>query len=167
MYDTRGEFVGPSTFVGLNADARQISFTTPPILSERFASTSSYQFYSILPSLSELVTYIQQKLCQSDAECQNRATSILSADYLDIDYDSISHALTVSAYWSKSPRGDGWTTEIKKGELGMEKIEVGLLSSEPATEPEELSVGGLLAVIGEDDHPSMSFVLFWRDKLLM
>ncbi|KAJ9256998.1 hypothetical protein DTO195F2_5677 [Paecilomyces variotii] len=132
----------------------EISFTTPPLISQRFASVASYQFYSLLPSISELVTYIQQKLCpSSDAECQNHASSLLSADYLDIDYDRISHALTVSAYWAKSPEGKGWITDVGKGELGMEKIEVGLLSSQPATEPEELSVAGLLAVIGEDDHP--------------
>lgn len=103
-----------------------------------------------------MVTYIQQKACPaSDAECQNRAASILSADYVDIDYDSISHALTISGYWSKSPQGDGWTEEIKKRELGADKVEVGLLSSEPATEPEELKVGGFLAVVGENDSLSM------------
>ncbi|KAL2010408.1 hypothetical protein VTN00DRAFT_6215 [Thermoascus crustaceus] len=137
----------------LKCTSPETSFTVPAILSERFASTSSSQFHSLLPSLSNLVTYIQQKACRaSDAECQNRAVSILSADYVDIDYDSISHALTISGYWSKSPQGDGWTEEIKKRELGADKVEVGLLSSEPATEPEELKVGGFLAVVRENDN---------------
>lgn len=128
---------------------------------------ASYQFYSVLPSISELVTYIQQTLCpSSDVECRNTASSLLSADYVDIDYDRISHALSVSAYWAKSPEGKGWTTEVKKGELGSEKIEVGLLSSQPATEPEELSVGGLLAVVGEDDRPRMSVSDFDEGKPL-
>ncbi|KAL1885267.1 protease B nonderepressible form [Paecilomyces lecythidis] len=139
----------------------EISFTTPPLISQRFASVASYQFYSVLPSISELVTYIQQTLCpSSDVECRNTAASLLSADYVDIDYDRISHALSVSAYWAKSPEGKGWTTEVKKSELGSEKIEVGLLSSQPATEPEELSVGGLLAVVGEDDRPQATMFSF-------
>lgn len=167
MYAARGKLISATASLSRLLTLGKISFTTPPLISQRFASVASYQFYSLLPSISELVTYIQRKLCpSSDAECQNHASSLLSADYLDIDYDRISHALTVSAYWAKSPEGNGWIADVRKGELGMEKIEVGLLSSQPATEPEELSVAGLLAVIGEDDHPRMFRVILAEDGLL-
>ena len=34
------------------------------------------------------------------------------------------------------------------------KVEVGVLAIEKATQPEELSLGGFLAVLGEDTKPS-------------
>lgn len=132
---------------------RQISFTTSPILSQRFASTSALQFHSLLPSLADLVTYIQQVICNpNDTDCQSHASSLLSADSVDIDYDSISHSLTFSGFWSKPPEGqDGWTEDIRKHNKGTnEKVEVGLLAAQKAVEPEELSMGGFLTVIGED-----------------
>ncbi|KKA18750.1 hypothetical protein T310_7299 [Rasamsonia emersonii CBS 393.64] len=135
------------------AEYLPISFTTSPILSQRFASTSALQFHSLLPSLADLVTYIQQVICNpNDTDCQSHASSLLSADSVDIDYDSISHSLTFSGFWSKPPEGqDGWTEDIRKHNKGTnEKVEVGLLAAQKAVEPEELSMGGFLTVIGED-----------------
>ncbi|KAL2801623.1 PIG-X [Aspergillus granulosus] len=137
---------------GLECENPEKSFITPPILSTRFASTAAYQFYELLPSLENLVTYIQQKHCERDnEECYRRAELILSADSIDINYDSISHSLTMSGYWSKAPGGaDGWTEVIQKHEAGKGQVEVGLLGAEAANEPEEIKMGGLLAVVGED-----------------
>ncbi|OXV09812.1 hypothetical protein Egran_02425 [Elaphomyces granulatus] len=131
--------------------APEISFTIIPVLSQRFASNSSLQFYSLLPSLNGLVTYIQQKICRANTACLEHAASILSADSVDIDYDSISHSLIISGYFSKSPGNRGWTEKIRQREFGWDKVEVGLLELERATNPEELSMGGLLTVVGEDD----------------
>jgi hypothetical protein len=102
------------------------------------------------------VTYIQQKFCGTDDKCHQRAASILSADSVDINYDSISHALTMSGFWSQAPGGQGWTETIGKHEGGTDKVEVGLLGAEHANEPEEIKVGGLLAVVGQDEELSMS-----------
>ncbi|KAL4737516.1 protein pbn1 [Aspergillus similis] len=137
---------------GLRCESPEKSFITPPILSKRFASTAAYQFYELLPSLENLVTYIQQKFCGTDDKCHQRAVSILSADSIDINYDSISHTLTMSGYWSQAPRGQGWTETIEKHEGGTDKVEVGLLGAEQASEPEEIKVGGLLAVVGQDEE---------------
>lgn len=142
----------------------QISFTTPPILSQRFASTSALQFHSLLPSLADSVTYIQHVIChRDDTDCQSHASSLLSADSVDIDYDSISHSLTFSAFWSKPPEGkDGWTEDIRKHNKGTnEKVEVGLLAAQKAVEPEELSMGGFLTVIGEDKKLSKGSCFFF------
>lgn len=132
----------------------KISFTTSPILSDRFASTPTYQFYLSLPSLENLVAFIQNDICgKLDEGCRTQPSSIRTADSLDIDYDSISHALTITGYWSKPPNG-GWTEEIPKHPDGTGRVEVGLLSTDKATEFEELKVGGLLAVVGEDERMS-------------
>jgi hypothetical protein len=81
---------------------------------------------------------------------------ISSADSIDVNYDSISHSLTMSGYWSKAPGGaDGWTEVIQKYQGAKGQVEVGLLGAEPANEPEEIKMGGLLAVVGEDTELSM------------
>jgi hypothetical protein len=72
---------------------------------------------------------------------------------VDVNYDSISHALTVSGYWSKSP-GQGWTEQIRKHAADTHQVEVGLLGVESAIEPEELKMGGLLGVVGQDEKLS-------------
>ncbi|KAL4909406.1 protein pbn1 [Aspergillus multicolor] len=138
---------------GLRCESPETSFITPPILSTRFASTAAYQFHELLPSLENLVTYIQHKFCPTkDEKCPQRAASILSADAVDINYDSISHALTLSGYWSEAPGGQGWTEIIAKHDGGTDKVEIGLLGAEQASEPEEIKMGGLLAVVGEDEE---------------
>lgn len=107
--------------------------------------------------MQNLVTFIQHKFCdRSDENCFRHAESILSADSVDVNYDSISHALTVSGYWSKSP-GQGWTEQIKKHPAGTHQVEVGLLGVESAIEPEELKMGGLLGVVGQDEKLSTWF----------
>ncbi|PKX96879.1 uncharacterized protein P174DRAFT_438695 [Aspergillus novofumigatus IBT 16806] len=135
----------------LECDSLRSSFIQPPILSERFATTAAFQYYSRLPSLQNLVAFIQHKFCdRSDEKCFRHAESILSADSVDLNYDSISHALTVSAYWSKSP-SQGWTEQVKKHTADTHQVEVGLLGVESAIEPEELKMGGLLGVVGQDE----------------
>ena len=104
--------------------------------------------------MNDLATYVQQSLCGSNTKCQNLASSILSADSVDIDYDNRSHSFTVSAFWSRADKTEGWTEDIRKGDLASEKVEVGLLATEKATEPGDVSLGGFLAVVGEDKNLS-------------
>lgn len=73
---------------------------------------------------------------------------------MDIDYDSISHALTVSGLWTSSPKG-GWTEKLDKPASAADQLEIGILGAEPGLEPEEIKMGGLLAVVGEDKKLSM------------
>ncbi|KAL4966775.1 uncharacterized protein BDV14DRAFT_207843 [Aspergillus stella-maris] len=157
---------------GLNCESAEKSFITPPILSTRFASTAAYQYHSLLPTLTNLATYIEQKICTGTSataadkgECHSRAKLLLSADSLDINYDSISHAVTVSAFWAEAPgvgygegegqgqgQGRGWTEIIKKNRGGAEQVEVGLLGAEQANDVEEIKMGGLLGVVGRDEE---------------
>jgi len=125
------------------------SFISLSVLLERFASSSAYQYHELLPSLNDLVTYLQQKLCANDGPCKARSDTLRSADYLDVDYNTISQSLTVGASWHTSPNSGTWDHRIdNRG--GSVKVEVGVLANEEATQPEELSLGGYLAVLGED-----------------
>ncbi|CRG88608.1 Protein pbn1 [Talaromyces islandicus] len=132
----------------------QESFTQPPILSSRFSSAASLQLHSALPSISQFAENFQRYACKStDTECADRISALESADSVDIDYDAISHALTISAFWSQPlPGNKGWTEVITKSSNAVsEKVEVGLLASERAVDKEDLSLGGFLAVVGETD----------------
>lgn len=60
----------------------------------------------------------------------------------------------MSGYWSKSPDENGWTEDIRRDGTGFEKVEVGLLALEKANDPQELSVGGFLGVVGETEKLS-------------
>lgn len=134
----------------------QETFTPLPTFSERFTSSAALQYYQLLPSLDELIAYIQQKICSaSDSACQAKALSLIAASYLDLDYDSISHALVVTIFRHEPPPLGTWNeTFIKLG--ASSKVEVGVLTNKQAIEPDELSLGGFLTVIGKDKRPSIS-----------
>lgn len=136
----------------------QDSFITPSLLSTRFAASASLQYYTQLPSLQSLVAFIRRTACHQlqvgGTECHDRADSLLTADRVDVDYDSISHALTISGVWASPPSG-GWTEDIAKPSSKTDQVEFGLLGAEQGIEPEEIKMGGLLAVVGEDKKMSM------------
>ena len=81
------------------------------------------------------------------------ADSLSSADSVDIDFDTISQALSISTFHAKSIDQFGWTDRFSNFD-GAVKVEVGVLATEKSTEPEELSLGGFLTIVGEDDKPS-------------
>ena len=146
------------------------TFITPPVLSARFARTANFQYYSELPNVKSLVLYLQRQLCNySDLSCLHSASLLNIADSIDIDYDSISHALTFTAFWSKQPditydpisdstAVDRWMIDIRS--RGTERVELGILSSEAAQDPSELSLSGFLTVLGQDDRPKATLFSF-------
>ncbi|KAJ5908413.1 hypothetical protein N7495_001095 [Penicillium taxi] len=138
----------------VNCSKPEDSFITPPALSTRFAASASLQYWSRLPSLQALVSFIQNTACRQlktgSAECHENSNSLLSADAVDIDYNSISSTVTVTGLWASPPSG-GWTEDIQKPVSSADKIEFGLLTAEKdAAAPEDVKMGGLLAVVGSD-----------------
>jgi hypothetical protein len=133
----------------------QDAFTPLPV--ERFSHSAALQYYQSLDGIDALVTYIQQKLCTSrESYCLDRVEALRSASSIDIDFDAISHALTLNALWA--PRT--WTDLTLTNKGVNDRVEVGILSSEKAIDPEELSMGGFLTVIGEDSKPSATLFSF-------
>ena len=124
--------------------------------SERFKSSAAYQYYQLTPSLDDLKTYIQQKICPQYGEsCLRRTEGLSQVDYIDFDFDAISQALIVTTSRDGAPEPfRGWSESIHSHGGGA-KVEVGVLSSEQPIEPEELSLSGYLTVLGEDEKPSM------------
>ncbi|KAF2181677.1 PIG-X-domain-containing protein [Zopfia rhizophila CBS 207.26] len=138
---------------GLGCEGPEETFIKLPILSGRFSMSSSSQYYAHVPSLPNLVIYIQQKVCPaSSTSCQKGASSLLSASYLDIDYDTISHALILNAYWAREPTSGTWTETISpRGK--EETIEIGVLNNEKNPDPEDVAFSGFLTVLGQDTSP--------------
>lgn len=146
------------------------TFISPPLVSERFAQTASLQYYSLAPSLKHLVAYIYRTSCaQNDIVCLHAVSMINIADAVDADYDSISHTLTITIFWSKPPAVfydpigefttlDAWNLDVQA--KGDDRVEVGILSPGKATEPSDLQLSGFLTVIGEDDHPKPTLFSF-------
>ena len=110
---------------------------------------------------------MHQKICpEKDESCRLRAASIKSADYLDIDYDAISQSLVLSAFWHSPPLAEAWDERIDNSQASI-KVEVGVLANEKPTEPEELSLAGFLAVVGEDRKPSMYSIRYCNSRLIL
>ncbi|KAF2004404.1 PIG-X-domain-containing protein [Amniculicola lignicola CBS 123094] len=131
------------------------AFTQLPILSERFSMSATSQYYAYLPSLSYLVESIRNNICVSlpgKASCPLLAARLLSATYVDMDYDAISHALVINAFWNKPISAGGWNEHIEL--IGKDDaIEIGVLNHEPNPDPEDIAFSGFLTVLGEDTAP--------------
>ncbi|RAH65014.1 uncharacterized protein BO66DRAFT_443420 [Aspergillus aculeatinus CBS 121060] len=127
----------------------------------RSSASSEYQFYSPLASLEGLVGFVREKVCTvagkegagAEAErCRRQARELLAADSVDLAYDAESRNLVVSAFWADAPGGEGWTEDLHAPAAGSKgKMEVGLLGAERTADPEEIKMGGLLGVVGEDE----------------
>ncbi|KAL3419395.1 hypothetical protein PVAG01_09617 [Phlyctema vagabunda] len=141
-------------FGDLDCQSPEESFTTLP--NERFSLSAATQYYQPVETLIDLVEYTKHKLClASDQECIARVSALLGANTVDIDFDTISHALTLNAFWE--PRA--WEVDLSN-KNPKDRLEVGVLSVESPKEPEELSLGGFLTVVGEDKKPSPTLFSF-------
>ncbi|KAK4983034.1 protease B nonderepressible form [Elasticomyces elasticus] len=122
--------------------------------------SAAYQYYHLLPSLEDLVSYIQQKCCSpDDPHCHLRAASLLSAVSLDIDFDAISHTVTLTAFWDHVDYGARGSETVSRLDP-TDSVEVGVLGNEKPTEPEELTLSGFLTVLGEDKKPNPTLFSF-------
>ncbi|KAI7652719.1 PIG-X-domain-containing protein, partial [Hortaea werneckii] len=138
------------------------SFSSPPILSERFSSAAQYQYFYPLPRLIQFQTTLAKLVCETGglkSSCVSEAAALSYASYLDIDFDVISHAVTLSGFWREGLSAEMAKSVPSKGSPN-DSLEVGVLVAEKSDEPEELKLGGYLTVIGEDDEPNPTLFSF-------
>ncbi|PNS15861.1 hypothetical protein CAC42_4313 [Sphaceloma murrayae] len=140
----------------LKCDQAANAFSKTQVLSERFASSAAYQYYQQVPHLRDLRTWLSDKICQnSDGGCAAEVKTLAAASLLDFDYDAISQAVVVSATWPAEYREDvvrQWSKD--------DRVEIGVLNKEASKEGEEISLGGFLTVLGDDDHPKPTLFSF-------
>jgi len=87
--------------------------------------------------------------------CPPNAFDLSDLSYLDLDYDTLTHALTLTGL-SPSVGENG----ISASRSAPDRVEVGILNGETPDEPEELKLGGFLTIIGEDESPSATLFSF-------
>ncbi|KAG9817105.1 PIG-X-domain-containing protein, partial [Aureobasidium melanogenum] len=120
--------------------------------------SAKYQYYKPLARLTRLIGYLSSIVCEpSDTACYDQIMSLAQASSLDVDYDTISHALRVTAYWDWAVAADGsqgvWDETLRL-QPSSDALEVGTLNVEKPTEEGEIALSGLLTVVGEDTKPS-------------
>lgn len=115
------------------------------MLSERFTMSTASQYYSPYSEEDWRTSKVAKWFSQLTGEES-------TPSYVDIDYDAISQAVICTALWSSGPRL-GWSDQFT-GSDGDSTLEIGVLSHEPNTDPEDIQFGGFLTVLGRDDKPS-------------
>lgn len=121
-----------------------------PMLSERFTMSTALHYYSPFFhedwSSSVMAMWIEEM-----------TGSHVLPSYVDIDYDAISQAVICTIVWSTDHAHDGgrWTDTYSAPATHSDStIEIGILSHEANTDPEDYQFGGFLTVLGRDDKPS-------------
>lgn len=142
-------------------------FTRIPIAAERFASSASLQYHDT-PAVGEIpnlviqncLDYFGEKICPKDSVtvCEDHAATLKDARYVDIDYDAISQAITLSVFFDI---GKEWHEQIENPKP-QTKVEIGVLANQEPSTLQELSLGGYLATLGEDTKASTFFTSFYH-----
>jgi hypothetical protein len=86
---------------------------------------------------------------------RQRLEQLRDATYIDFDFDTISHTITVTSFWASQM----WDLSISNDDP-KDRLEVGILSNEKPIELEELNLAGFLTVVGEDNKPSPTLFAF-------
>lgn len=146
----------------LSCSSPMTSFIAPEILSTDFATASSRQYYSVLPSLDHFIHYIHDHICpttESETSCHAAADQLQHASQLDLDYDTLSSTLAVTALWPRPiSLTSGWSMNITNAVL--DKTELGIFSPSPAVNPTDLQLEGFLLDVGEHDAPKPTLFFF-------
>jgi hypothetical protein len=142
-------------------DSPATSFTVMPRLSDRFAPSTAFNYFSPLSSLGDMAMYLLQKVCPSQgAMCLTRASALGTADSLDIDWDAAARTLTVTAYQGAPTDTRTWDETFDR--VNTSRLEVGVLAREqpvPA-DPGNLALAGTLTVVGKDKKPDSVMFTF-------
>lgn len=140
------------------------SFSQSPNVVESSSSISTQptQFHHNLSSIDRFVAFLRHSACDlTDVQCADSISYVSLADSVAIDYDATADTITLSTFWSRPHSEAAWTEDVSViGSSG--KVEVGILSNEKTIHAEDLSLGGYLAVVGQDSKLStftMSFVV--------
>ncbi|ROT35920.1 PIG-X-domain-containing protein [Sodiomyces alkalinus F11] len=163
---TRGEVEdGPDTAMlcqalsksfGIQICSSSRAFARLP--NDRFSHSAALYFYEPRENLNSLVDYLSTRICatlgghgdSAVSHCRERAERLRDAASLDISYDTISHALKVTAQWPKKRQS------VSVSSLPGHRTEVGILGEDPSvrTEAEEVGISGALTVLGDQKTPS-------------
>jgi hypothetical protein len=152
----QGNIGGATGSTGIKCESVEEAFSTPNVLSERFASSAARQFYSFLPSLQNLSMWFQQHACGENVNCMLQAFGMQQADGFDLDFDAVSQTTSIKVVWSRANGESGWDETLTKGTKKTDTLEVGVLMNETPEEDEELRYSGWSTKVGQDKKPCTS-----------
>ena len=133
------------------------AYTRTLVDPEHLSQSATFQCYVNLSSLTDLVTYLQQKICpKSSKTCYARAAALQFADYIDLDYEDSSQTVVLTSLWHRPPLEQVTWIETISDSHEKGPVEVGVLANELSVRAGEVSLGGFLVVIGKDERPSTS-----------
>ncbi|KAF3935743.1 hypothetical protein ABW19_dt0209579 [Dactylella cylindrospora] len=125
-------------------------------IAESFISLKRFkQFYAPDPkTLSKALPPLSNKICgPGKKNCKDKILALSSASSIDVKYDAISQIVEINALWGSFATGNtkdkGWAFTIKPDSPGN-RVEVGVFSRGQIAGPEDISLDGMLAVVGED-----------------
>ncbi|KAF7846148.1 hypothetical protein BT93_L5129 [Corymbia citriodora subsp. variegata] len=117
------------------------------------------QYYSLLPNLTQFVEFVGRTACDSESTaCIQDIELLRYVSYIDIDYDGLSHNCLLTAFWEDNMNQALWDVTIKNEVLA--KSEIGILSTAPANEPEDLQLEGFLIDLSQHDEPKPTIFFF-------
>ncbi|KAI4935588.1 uncharacterized protein J4E92_002879 [Alternaria infectoria] len=134
------------------------SSTKVPVLSERFSMSATSQYYSYLDDIDQVRSFFQQKFCKKygKSHCLDAIDGFAQSDYIDVDYDTISRSVVLTAESSNAGSTNEGRTETIRLPSKEATVEIGVLSLEGNADPEDVQFGGFLTVLGQDDKPNRS-----------
>lgn len=150
------------------------SFSRPNVLSERFAGMASWQYFASGSDATgeRMADSVLGKLCPArggdavaEDGCRVQFGRAQEAMYVDLDFDAIGQAVTITGAWSpfssrERPGGEVETAnKVVRKARESDRVEVGALQVEESEDAEELALGGFLTVLGEDEKPGLLDIL--------
>ena len=108
---------------------------------------------SWIPDLHKLPQKIRDRLFQDKSLFGEFVDDVEAADYVDMDYDTTTQAIVFTFQSTKNG------TDITYLPDKQSTVEIGVLSHELNSDPEDIQFGGFLTVLGRDNTPSKSTYL--------
>ncbi len=143
------------------------AFSQTSITFERDTVTSTFQWHQYLPLRKYAFgRAFLGKVCTPSEDdearylaCNSVIQNIDHASHVHVDFDAKSQTVMLSVYWSAGEfkYNDAETqhaSNIYRKASPQDRLELGVLQAEEAKEPGEMTLGGFLTVMGEDDRPS-------------
>jgi hypothetical protein len=126
-------------------------------------STTS-QYYSYIGSIKQMKHEFWEIICNPKVfeigdRCREAVTDFFESDYIDIDYDTISRSVVLTAGRAQAIEGDKPWVETIDLPTKDATVEIGVLTLEGNADPEDIQFGGFLTVLGQDEKPSTPFHL--------
>jgi hypothetical protein len=114
---------------------------------------------SLVPDPRKLPHELRDRFYPDNSLFEEFVEAVEGADYVDMDYDAATQTVVVTFHSTKFFLEPGSWMETISLPSSESTVEIGVLSHELNSDPEDIQFGGFLTVLGRDDTPSKSTYL--------